>query len=66
MQTVQTYIELIQYKIPLMALLPVIHIMRTRLFKYIENFTSKKNDTFQVKKLIFFHISAQNIDVGTC
>ena len=38
--------------------------MKTRLFKYIENFTTKKKLSFQIKILIFFHISAQNIDCG--
>ena len=38
-------------------------IMKTRLFKYIENFTSK-NWKFSDKKLLYFHISAQNIDCG--
>ena len=35
--------------------------IKTRLFKYIENFTSK-NWTFSDKKTDIFHISAQNID----
>ena len=39
------------------------HITKTRLFKYIENFTSK-NWIFSVKKTDIFHISAQNIDCG--
>ena len=39
-------------------------ITKTRLFKYIENFTTK-NWKFLDKKIdIFFHISAQNIDCG--
>ena len=38
-------------------------ITKTRLFKYIENFTSK-NITFSDKKSDIFHISAQNIDCG--
>ena len=39
-------------------------ITKTSLFKNIENFTTKKKN-FQIKKiLIFFHISAQNIDCG--
>ena len=42
-------------------------ITKTRLFKYIENFTSK-NRKFsgkkQVKNSDIFHISAQNIDCG--
>ena len=39
-------------------------ITKTRLYKYIENFTSK-NWKFLVKKNSdIFHISAQNIDCG--
>ena len=38
-------------------------ITKTRLFKYIENFTSK-NIKFSDKKSDIFHISAQNIDCG--
>ena len=30
----------------------------------MENFTSKKLKIFRLKTLIFFHISAQNIDCG--
>ena len=37
---------------------------KTHLFKYIENFTTKKNEIFQIKVLIFFNISSQNIDCG--
>ena len=37
--------------------------MKTRLFKYIENFTSK-NWKFSDEKLCFFHISTQNVDCG--
>ena len=37
-------------------------ITKTRLFKYIVNFTTNKK-TFQIKNSIF-HISAQNIDCG--
>ena len=37
-------------------------ITKTRLFKYIENFTTKKNENFQIKNSNIFHISAQNID----
>ena len=36
-------------------------ITKTRLFKYIENFKTKK-ENFQIKKSDIFHISAQNID----
>ena len=39
-------------------------ITKTRLFKYIENFTTKKNENFQIKKSDIFLISAQNIDCG--
>ena len=39
-------------------------ITKTRLFKYIENFTNKKKEIFQIKKSDIFHISAQNIDRG--
>ena len=39
-------------------------ITKTRLFKYTENFTTKKNDNFQTKHSDIFHISAQNIDFG--
>ena len=38
--------------------------MKTRLFKYIENFTSKKGKFSEKKKTEIFHISAQNIDCG--
>ena len=41
-----------------------IHIMKTRLFKYTENITTKKPEKFQIKKSDIFHISAQNIDCG--
>ena len=33
----------------------------TRLFKYIENFTTKENENFQMNNSDIFHISAQNI-----
>ena len=39
-------------------------ITKTRLFKYNENFTTKKNENFQIKFFDIFHISAQNIDCG--
>ena len=39
-------------------------ITKTRLFKYIENFTSKKTENFQIKNSDIFHISVQNIDCG--
>ena len=38
-------------------------ITKTRLFKYIDNFSGSKTEIFQIKKtLTFFHISAQNIN----
>ena len=40
-----------------------IFITKTRLFKYIENFTTK-NWKCSDKKFWYFHISAQNIDCG--
>ena len=41
------------------------YITKTRLFKYIENFTTiKKEKKIHKKILIFFHISAQNINYG--
>ena len=40
-----------------------LNIMKTHLFKYIENFTSK-NWKFSDTKTDIFHISAQNIDCG--
>ena len=41
----------------------ITYITKTRLFKYIENFTTKKG-IFSDKKILIFHISAQNIDCG--
>ena len=38
--------------------------MKTRLFKYIENFTTK-NWQFSDKNSDIFHFSAQNIDFGS-
>ena len=40
------------------------HISKTRLFKYIEKFTTKKRKFSEKKKSDIFHISAQNIDCG--
>ena len=39
-------------------------ITKTRLFKYIENFTTKKINFSDKKNSDIFHISAQNIDRG--
>ena len=39
-------------------------ITKTRLFKYMENFTSKKLKIFRYKNSDIFHITAQNIDCG--
>ena len=36
--------------------------MKTRLFKYTENFTTKKMAIFQIKNSDIFYSSAQNID----
>ena len=38
--------------------------MKTRLFKYTENFTKKKNENFQTRSSAIFNISSQNIDCG--
>ena len=40
------------------------HITKTCLFKYIDNFTTKKNENFPIKNPDIFHISAQNINCG--
>ena len=40
-----------------------VNIIKTRLFKYIENFTTE-NWKFSDKNSDIFHISAQNIDCG--
>ena len=41
-----------------------LNIRKTRLFKYIEIFTTKNNEKFQMKNSGSFHISAENIDCG--
>ena len=40
------------------------YITKTSLFKYTENFTTKKWKFFQIKNSDIFHTSAQNIDCG--
>ena len=40
------------------------NITKTRLFKYIENFTTKKMKIFKEKNSDTIHIFAQNIDYG--
>ena len=42
----------------------VCKVLQACLFKYTENFTTKKMKIFRPKILIFFHISGQNIDCG--
>ena len=42
----------------------IIIITKTRLFKYIDNFTTKKKGKISEKKIYIFHIPAQNIDCG--
>ena len=37
-------------------------ITKTLLFKYIENFTTKEKENFQIKNSDIFHNSAQDID----
>ena len=41
-----------------------VHVTKTGLFKYTENFTTKNCENFQIKNSDIFHISAQNIDCG--
>ena len=36
---------------------------KTSLFKYTEKFTTK-NENFQIKKIVIFHVSLKNIDCG--
>ena len=40
------------------------NITKTSLFKYTENFTTKKIENFQIKILIFFLFLLKNIDCG--
>ena len=49
-----------------LIVLPGPFITKTRLFKYIDNFTTKNRENFQIKKSenFIFLISAQNIDCG--
>ena len=42
----------------------LLHITKISQFKYIENFTTQKNENFQILFFYIFHISAQNIDCG--
>ena len=42
----------------------LLHITKTRLFKHIENLTSKKWNFSDKKKSYIFQISTQNIDCG--
>ena len=46
----------------MLVTLHIQNITKTHLFKYIENFTTKKKETFQTKKNDIIHISSQNID----
>ena len=41
-----------------------VNIMKTRLLKYTENFTTKKKKIYRKKNTDINHISAQNIDCG--
>ena len=47
-----------------LSLIKQFHITKTHLFKYIENFTSRKLKKKSDKNPDIFHISAQNIDCG--
>ena len=44
--------------------LELVSITKIRLFKFIENFTTKKGKISDKKKSDIFHIPAQNIDCG--
>ena len=46
------------------VLLQNVNITKTYLFKNTGNFTTKKNENYQIKNSDIFHISAQNIDCG--
>ena len=39
--------------------------LRKHAYSNIQKILPPKNEHFQIKNLIFFHISAQNIDCGT-
>ena len=41
-----------------------LHITKTFLFKYTENFTTIKNENLQIKKFYILHTSDQNINCG--
>ena len=47
-------------------MLKLVTITKTRLFKYIENVTTKKPESFQRKILIFFIFLLKSEIVGTC
>ena len=51
-------------RLAVILLLQHLIITKTCLFKYIENFTTKKNANFQIKNSDVFHISAKNVDCG--
>ena len=50
------------YKKDIFKAQTAVFITKTYLFKYIENFTTKKGNFSDKKKSYVFHISAQNID----
>ena len=54
------YLEIHNLSLP-----PSCVITKTCLFKYTENFTTKKNENIQMKNSDIFLISAQNTDCGT-
>ena len=51
-----------KYENAKMAFSYLLAITKTRLIKYIENFTTKKFENFQIKNSDILHISAQNTD----
>ena len=57
-------IELQREKLHAVTYVPNDTITKTRLFKYIENFTTQKGKFSDKKISDIFHIPAQNIDCG--
>ena len=58
------YIKLYNYLLIYDFIFSCQHITKTRLFKYIEKFTSKNWKKIQIKNSDISHVSAQNIDCG--
>ena len=61
---VTTFFVAIPPEAPSFYLWHIKHYENTPIQMYIENFTTKKKENFQVKNSDIFHIPAQNIDCG--